>query len=365
MAIFYPLPALLYILIRQSAILGFSTYSHMRGRPMDLEPVIYWGDSLLARMPQRCLGWLQFSVPPVLKTAFLGLSFRSPLVASSFKDDPGMLLFWYHLGLGSVIYKTVLTAKREGNPCPRIQDLGDKGLINAMGLPGSGVHALVSDIETGRNPLFAGVSPLGLSIGGETPEDYRQVFDALNAALSRPDVFFEVNISCPNTDEGQSLLAHPELLGALLVYMRARTDRVIGVKLSPDQSNESLCRFADILKRVPRVYVNLGNTQYRKCESVGLPMAALSRGGGGLSGALLFPRTLEMLTLLRPYGIPMMATGGISTPAQALAALAAGAGLVGMATALVKNPFIVPKMLTAISEAYSHANPIPNKTGTG
>ncbi len=345
----YPLSSLIYTVIRQSALLGFSTYSRMRGRPMDLEPVIHWGDRLLARIPQRCLAWLHLSVPPVLKTEFLGLSFRSPLVASSFKDDPRMLLFWYHLGLGSVIYKTILTAKRVGNPCPRIQDLGDKGLINAMGLPGSGVHALVSDIETGRNPVFAEVSPLGVSVGGETPEEYRQVFDALNAAISRDDVFFEVNISCPNTDEGQSLLAHPELLGALLVYMRERTDRVIGVKLSPDQSNESLCRFADILKTVSRVYVNLGNTQYRRCADVDLPVTALSRGGGGLSGPLLFPRTLEMLKLLRPYGIPMMATGGIATPAQVEAALAEGASLVGMATALVKNPFVIPKIVSSLS----------------
>jgi len=342
------LASLLYRGIRQSAVSGFRTYSRLTGKPMDLEPVIHWGDRMLGCIPQCLLRLCRVEVASEHRTDFLGLSFRSPFLASSFKDDPRMLLFWHSLGLGSVIYKTILMEKRLGNPRPRIQDLGENGLINAMGLPGSGVASLIADIEAKRNPVFELSGPVGVSVGGENPEEYRAVFDALNAALSRPDIFFEVNISCPNTHEGQSLLAHPELLGELLVYMRARTDRVIGVKLSPDQSDESLCRFADILKSVPRVYVNLGNTQYRKCESVGLSAEALSRGGGGLSGPQLFPRTLEMLRLLRPYDLPMMATGGISTPSQAMAALAAGATLVGMATALVKDPFVVPKMLAAI-----------------
>lgn len=317
---------------------------------MDLEPVIHWGDRLLARIPQAALDFLTVDVPPQLQTELLGLTFRSPLVASSFKDDPRMLLFWHQLGLGAVIYKTILMEKRLGNPQPRIQDLGHNGLINAMGLPGAGVTSLVSDITAKRNPVFELTGPIGVSVGGENPEEYRAVFDALNAALSRPDVFFEVNISCPNTNEGQSLLGHPELLGDLLRYMRERTDRVIGVKLSPDQSNDSLCHFARIMTSVPRVYVNLGNTQYRTCDAVGLSNQALSRGGGGLSGPLLFKRTLEMVKLLHPYGLPIMATGGISAPQDAIAVIKAGATLVGMATALVKDPFVVPKTLQALAK---------------
>jgi dihydroorotate dehydrogenase len=343
------LAALAYAGVRQSALSGYGLYARLSGKPMDLEPVIHWGDRMLARISPLAVDLLVVSVPPQLQTEVLGLSFRSPLVASSFKDDPRMLLFWHSLGLGAVIYKTILMEKRVGNPQPRIQDLGDQGLINAMGLPGSGVAALLADIHAKRNPVFEVAGPLGVSVGGENPAEYRAVFDALNGALSRSDVFFEVNISCPNTNEGQSLLAHPALLGELLAYMRQRTDRVIGVKLSPDQSDDSLRQFGEILKSVPRVYVNLGNTQYRGCATVGLPKEALSRGGGGLSGNLLFPRTLEMLAVLRPFVVPMMATGGISTPERAVAAIEAGASLLGMATTLVKNPFVVPRMLTAIS----------------
>ncbi len=341
--------SLLYGGIRQSAVSGYGVYARLTGNSMDLEPVIHWGDRLLGCIPKSALDLLAVSVPERLQRDVLGLSFRSPLVASSFKDDPRMLLFWHSLGLGAVIYKTILMEKRLGNPQPRIQDLGDQGLINAMGLPGSGVAALLADIQAKRNPVFDMGGPVGVSVGGENPAEYRQVFDVLNGALSRPDVFFEVNISCPNTNEGQSLLAHPELLGDLLAYMRQRTDRVIGVKLSPDQSDDSLRQFGDILKSVPRVYVNLGNTQYRNCAAVGLSQTALSRGGGGLSGTLLFPRTLEMLAVLKPFGVPMMATGGISTPERAVAAIDAGASLLGMATTLVKNPFVVPRMLAAIS----------------
>lgn len=340
------LASMAYRTIRHTAIAGFNISQRVAGKPVDLEPVIHWGDKVMAQVPEWVLNGLTTDVPTRCRTAFLGLSFRSPLIASSFKDDPAMLLFWYRLGLGSVIYKTVLSQPRTGNVQPRIQDLGAQGLINAMGLPGMGVAALATQIATKQNPVFQLAAPIGISVGGENPAEYREVFDRLHDAIVRDDVFFEVNISCPNTDEGQSLLAHPELLEALLQYMRQKTDRVIGVKLSPDQSDERLSVFAEVLRAVPRVYVNVGNTQYRTCGAVSLDAQALSRGGGGLSGPLLFPRTLEMVRLMASFGLPIMATGGISTPAQVAAVREAGAGLIGMATALVKDPFVVPRLLS-------------------
>ncbi len=90
--------------------------------------------------------------------------------------------------------------------------------------------------------------------------------------------YFEINISCPNTPEGQQMAKHPELLLELIKYLRTKTDRVIGSKLSPDLSNEQLKKFAEMVMPFDKAYVNVGNTTYRKCADIGLPADAISIG---------------------------------------------------------------------------------------
>ncbi|NBV83785.1 hypothetical protein EBR57_06670, partial [bacterium] len=142
--------------------------------------------------------------------------------------------------------------------------------------------------------------------------------------------------------EGQDMLKNPQILDQLLRTLRSETPAVIGAKLSPDQDNSQLLVFAELVAGHDRTFINVGNTRYRTCEQVGLATNAISIGGGGYSGDGLFPRTLEMVKLLSQSGVPLIATGGISTASQVEALLDHGATLIGMATALVKNPYCVP-----------------------
>ena len=57
-----------------------------------------------------------------------------------------------------------------------------------------------------------------------------------------------------------------------------------------------------------------------------------------------------MIHLLKPLNIPIMATGGISDFFTLKAALNAGARLVGMATAIAINPYIIPLMNKALKK---------------
>ena len=66
--------------------------------------------------------------------------------------------------------------------------------------------------------------------------------------------------------------------------------------------------------------------------------------GGGLSGPLLFKRTLEMATVLAPFGLPLIATGGICTADQIVALQQHGVAVVGMATQLVTDPFQIVRI---------------------
>ena len=91
-------------------------------------------------------------------------------------------------------------------------------------------------------------------------------------------------------------------------------------------------------------FVNAGNTQFRTVESLGLKSGQLPRNGGGLSGVAIFPRTLEMIHVFSDINIKIMATGGVSTVHHVRAVRDAGASLFGMATALIMDPYCIPKI---------------------
>ena len=70
----------------------------------------------------------------------------------------------------------------------------------------------------------------------------------------------------------------------------------------------------------------------------------MPRGGGGLSGGPILPRTLKMIRIFKDLGVPIIATGGISTIHHVKAAKEAGAVLFGLATALIMDPYCVPRI---------------------
>ncbi len=341
-------------------------------RHRDLEEVVEIGDKKLKALPR----WTySFPIPDGIGVRFHDLHFPSPLTLAAFKDDLEIIDIWMQLGFGGACIKTVMQEPRKGNKRPRLQEVtvdGHSCLLNAMGLPGDGVEEKVKDITHAK--IWGHGRPIGISIGGSSMQEYKDVFDRLNRSLQvvedaqfrfatmravagnqpRPQkkplpYYFEVNISCPNTPEGQQMTKHPELLEELVQYMRTKTPRVIGVKLSPDTPDQELLRFAEMLMAHEQTYVNLGNTTFRKCADVGLPPNAITIGGGGLSGPALYERTLDMIRKVAPTGIAICATGGIDS-AEKVLALQRVAGqyevplIVGMATAVVKDMYCIPKI---------------------
>jgi dihydroorotate dehydrogenase len=330
--------SLLYRLFRHFSIIIYGLYQTTRGRTLDLEDVILFGDRQLKWVDRMLGSWIfDFPVDRRGSVDLFGLHFSSPLVISSFKDDLDILNIWLKMGLGGVTLKTIMLQARLGNQRPRICETkvnGQKGLINAMGLPGVGVKMLIKRLNAGH-ALLDSTCPLGISIGGESVQEYVDHYDDLRKSLKilkkRP-CYFELNISCPNTDEGQDLVKNQDALKTLLVMIRERGEDVISVKLSPDQSDDTLLSYAQMIASFKRVFINIGNTQYRDSS-------ALVKGGGGLSGPPLFERTVQMVNLLFPVGVPLMATGGVSNRADADLLLEKGAVLVGVATGLVFDPY--------------------------
>ncbi len=322
----------------------------------DYESVVLFGHHFL-----KHLGFLQkyithFLIPPTLETPFHRLTFSSPLILAAFESDPEIVKIWSDFGLGGATLKTILRDPRPGNPRPRLFRVftpEGEGLVNAMGLPGKGVANLISSLDALLS--FPPNKPLGFSIGGNSLEEYKYNTLELLSALSthyawknRP-YFIEINISCPNTPEGQNMLSHPDLFQDLLRTIKARfPETIIGPKLSPNQPDDSLLVFGQITQSFPLTFLTLGNAQFLKFSKMGIKNHNPKIDSGALSGPALYSRTLEMTRLLAPFGVPIIATGGISTVQQVCELQSAGATLIGMTTAIVQNPYCVPMINDAL-----------------
>lgn len=331
-----------YTILRQKTIKKAILEAKNNGQDFDFETVIEAGEGQLKKWIQQPLSALAFNfdIPHSLKTHLYDLSFPSPITYAAFQGDINQLDMWLRLGIGGGAFKTVLKHKRKGNERPRITSLllnNEEHLINAYGLPGPGVKDFCAFIQATQ--LWQYSRPLGISIGGHDPEEYCDVFTSINEVMTEINApfYYEINISCPNTDEGQNILKEPRLLEKILQTIRSYSDTVCMIKLSPDQSDKDLQIFAEIVTSFEKMGLTLGNTQYKTSPHI-------KKGGGGLSGPLLFSRTLEMVKLLREFHLPIIATGGIDSSKKVMTCLQNGARCVGLATALVKNPYIIPKI---------------------
>tara|TARA_B110000263_G_C15308362_1_gene511708 strand:- start:1017 stop:2090 length:1074 start_codon:yes stop_codon:yes gene_type:complete len=341
--------SILYRLFRYLVKIIVFGYQRILQKDRDLESIVDFGDKNLIRI-NKYLGSFAFNfrIPRGLEIELFDLPFKSPLVAASFKSDVDVLGIWLRLGLGGATYKTVMKDERIGNARPRLQQIRlerEQCLVNALGLPGAGVDSFTKELL--GSSLWSHNRPLGISIGGEDLDEYLTNFNTIEKTIRGKvpeNYFYELNISCPNTDTGTCVGDDLTSIEKLVDHVRANSSAVVSLKISPDWSNSRLLNIGEIIKAKDKMFVNAGNTQFRNTNSLGLKIGQLPRNGGGLSGVAILPRTLEMINMFNDIDIKIMATGGISTVHHLRAAREAGAVLFGMATALIMDPYCIPKI---------------------
>lgn len=326
----------------------YSIWCFVFGKTFDLEKVADFGNTQMAHLDHVPFKFIySFKIPSNMDCECLGLHFASPLIAASFQPDKMTLMRWKKMGLGGITFKTIMKDERIGNAHPRLAEVavdGENHLLNALGLPGEGVETFVESIISNEN--FNLTFPIGFSIGGNNKQEYIDVFDVIHSRLEThfSQMYYELNISCPNTEDGKTLSDNINELLNVLTEIRAQSQRPIFVKISPDFDNHKITELGEIIQSIPHAGITAGNTTFRSKDSFSLRHSPFSTQGGGLSGPALFSRTLEMISLLKPFDLPIIATGGINTGEKAKLALDEGASLIGLATALVMDPYCIPKI---------------------
>jgi len=236
--------------------------------------------------------------------------------------------------LGGLVTKAVSLRPRNGAPPLRVVDVAG-GMLNAIGLANPGVAA-VREHDLPWLAAKLSRARVLVNVVGDAVEDYGAVVAQL-ADVAGVDGF-ELNVSCPNVKAGGlEFGADPRALREVVRTAREATARPLFVKLSPALAD--IAAAAKIAVDAGADAITLVNTLPALAIDVELRRPALGFGTGGLSGAALLPVGVRATWLVRrAVGVPIVGVGGIASGTDVVQYLLAGASLVAIGTAALRDP---------------------------
>jgi dihydroorotate dehydrogenase len=305
-----------------------------------------------------------------LETEICNLKFKNPVgLGAGFDKNAKYLRELEALGFGFVEIGTVTPLPQAGNNKPRLFRLPkDKALINRMGFNNDGVKVVAKRLKEWNNrksnsPLTTHRSPLiiGGNIGKNkiTPnedawKDYEICFKELHPYVD----YFVVNVSSPNTP-GLRELQEKDSLRKILVHLQMINNgkanaKPIFLKIAPDLTQEQLDDVIDLALEIKLDGLVATNTTIsREGLSEMSKIKSQNIGAGGLSGMPLKNRSAEVVNYIckkTKGNIPVIASGGIFTGADAKEKLDAGASLVQVWTGFIyEGPSIVKKICKSLN----------------
>lgn len=287
-----------------------------------------------------------FTAPdPSLAVDALGQRFPSPFgVAAGFDKDGLAVRGLGQLGFGHVEVGTITAVAQPGNERPRMfRLLADRALVNRMGFNNGGADAAAGRLS--RLARRAHRPVLGVNIGKSrvaAVEDAVADYTRSARVLGPFADYLVVNVSSPNTP-GLRGLQDLDALAPLLEAVRAAARRVpLLVKIAPDLADDEVVRICELVVRIGLDGIIATNTTISR-EGLRTPASVVEAiGAGGLSGAPLAARSLEVLELIRahvPTELCVISVGGVETAADVQQRLDAGATLVqGYSAFIYRGP---------------------------
>jgi len=245
--------------------------------------------------------------------------------------------------LGGLITKTVTVKPRRGNPPPRVAET-PSGLLNSIGLENVGIDAFLRD----KVPEFKDLPTAVLvSAGGESVSEYAELAGALDGAAGVCGL--ELNISCPNVERGMAFGSDPSLAYELVAACRSRYRLPLIAKLTPNTAD--IAGVAKACERAGADAVTVANTFLGLKVDLESRRPALRRGCGGLSGPAIRPMSVaKVWEVAKAIDIPIIGSGGISGPDDALEHIVAGASAVQVGTATFFNPGAAESVLGGLED---------------
>jgi dihydroorotate dehydrogenase len=271
-----------------------------------------------------------------------GLTFQNPIgIAAGFDKNAVLIPFLAALGFGFLEVGTVTLHAQPGNAKPRLfRDPGHRALINRLGFNNDGADAVAERLQR-----FDATLPVFVNIGKNRDVPIEAAPDAYAQCYLRVGRWADgavLNLSSPNTP-GLRELQRPEHLVKVLDLVRAVREampiaRPILVKIAPALDAGQVAEICDVCVRLADGMICTNTT---------------ATPNGGLSGRPLFRPSTEILARVRERvgpNFPLIGVGGVFTPEDMRAKIAAGADLVQIYTSFVyEGPMLPSHLVQALS----------------
>jgi dihydroorotate dehydrogenase (NAD+) catalytic subunit len=244
--------------------------------------------------------------------------------------------------LGGFSTKGLSLKPRMGNPAPRMVETAS-GMLNAIGLENIGLDRFLGE----KLPLLEHYKTrILVNFFGDTKDEYIEMATRLSD-VERVDAL-EMNISCPNVEEGGvQFSSDPAVVLSLVTAVRQATKKFLIVKLSPNVTD--ITQIARAAEEGGADALSLINTVVGMAIDLETRKPYLANKTGGLSGPAIKPIALNMVyQTVRAVKIPVIGMGGISTTEDALEFLSAGATAIQIGTANFIDPGITMKIVEGI-----------------
>jgi dihydroorotate dehydrogenase len=315
---------------------------------MDPEDAHHLAFRFIRFLPMFGFGRLveRFTAPdPALAVETLGHRFPSPFgVAAGFDKDGYAVLGLGNLGFGHVEVGTITAVAQPGNPRPRLFRLvADRALVNRMGFNNGGADAAAGRLSRLSRRRHRPV--LGVNIGKSrvTPvEDAVADYERSARVLAPFADYLAVNVSSPNTPGLRGLQEIEHLAPLLEAVHHIAGQTPLLVKIAPDLDDAGIVRICELVLRLGLDGIIATNTTISREGLTTRTEAVDAIGAGGLSGAPLAGRSLEVLRLVRanvPAELCVISVGGVETAADVQQRLDAGATLVqGYSAFIYRGP---------------------------
>jgi len=280
-----------------------------------------------------------------LTTRLSDLELRSPLIAAS--GTVGSVWEWAETCdvsfYGAAVAKSVSPEPWEGRPPPRLAPTRT-GMLNGIGIQNPGIGKWADEMKPHLRSL-------NVPVWGSAVAHDVTGFGVVSKELEAAGVAaIEVNLSCPNLDDGVMFSFDQGLVSSVISNAAAAVEIPVGAKLSPNTPD--IVAAAAAAQDAGAAFVVLTNTAFGLAIDVDERSPVLSGGVGGYSGMGLMPVSLrcvyEVSRALPSF--PIVGCGGVTTGRDIIEYLMAGASAVQAGTVHLAEPRAGKRILAELEK---------------
>lgn len=293
-----------------------------------------------------------------LKQKIAGINFENPIGLSAGYDyKASFVQILPSIGFGFETVGTITNEPCQGNEKPRLGRLPEsQSLLVNKGFRNPGAEAIIDKLKK-RSFHF----PFGISIGRtnslEIAGTQKSAISDIVSSFKKfekskvKNLYYELNISCPNLKGGVSFYPPKELNALLIAVGKLKIKKPVFVKMPIEKSDAEVKEMLDIIAKFKWINgVIIGNLQKNRKDPSFINHEITSAGVGNFSGKPTFRRSNELIRLAyRDYGkrFTIIGCGGVFNAEDAYRKIRYGASLIQLITGMI---FEGPQRISQINQ---------------